>query len=85
MAATNGFATRLGDGFALQMHRFQGPSDRSLWMLSAASHPSTAEPPVEMVADRKALLDLRRFADEALAALNTDGGRADLAKSGSAP
>jgi hypothetical protein len=76
MPQTNSFATRLGaDGFALQMQRYQGPADRHLWILSVAQHPADTTPAVQMVATTAAMLDLRRIADEALAALKTDGGR----------
>ncbi|KJS35679.1 MAG: hypothetical protein VR70_14515 [Rhodospirillaceae bacterium BRH_c57] len=68
-------SSRLDDGpLALGIERFEGPNGKSLWRLKVSRYCGGA-PLLEQDLTTEGARALRTFADRALEALTTDGGR----------
>jgi len=75
MTIYNSRADRIADTpLALRLDRFAGPDDRSLWRLGVSRYIGSPAL-IEIDADLRALTELRRFVDAAIAIIETDGGR----------
>jgi hypothetical protein len=74
VAHKNGSWTRIGEnklGFGVE--RFEGPANKSLWRLSITRDPNDAL--IEIDARESDLRAIKRFCDEAINIIETDGGR----------
>jgi hypothetical protein len=74
---TNGFSSRLGDNYAaVGLRRLTDSEDRPLWRLSFGKHPVGNDAGlIDVDASIGALIELKLFAEKAIKALQTDGGR----------
>ena len=78
MTKTIGFSRRLGgEGPAFGVIRFSDKDDHPLWRMRISQH-CTAEPYwYDGDLTKRVMLDMRIFVDDALKALDTDGGTLD--------
>ncbi len=76
MGVATSFFKRLGDNnLSIGLTRFADSNGHPLWRLQFTRHPCGDRPLADGDATVAALTDLKRFCDQALEAIETDGGR----------